>query len=174
MKLKKLILTFSTILFALFSSQLFGMNENEIQTGKIVIKNINGYLYVPIPENVDKKYQWVGIDSSISSKSSFTIENRKEGYLIKNTNTSAYLYFDDEIYTYYKGERIVRTSEKIMSNSYFEIIKQHNKYIIKNKKYSDYVHGCLRGVKDEKCLISNKIVTETAYFTFAPFPESYF
>lgn len=108
---------------------------------------------------------FVGFNPYISKNSVVTFEKYIEGFLIKNCGKNKYLSspYDsssDVMGSYWKNN--------ITSDCYFDIFKKNGMYIIKSKKFSDYLTTNVRGNETSLWLkrsIDNTSISNS-YFIF--------
>ncbi len=163
----------------------FAMEDEGLPKGKFLIKSAYSgeFLY----DHNTGEFAWIHARKSVSKESVFTMEKRDEGILIKNLSTGNYLYSNDlsnrqscasnrEADKLSFNFRTILGHRNIKSNSYFDIIKRNNEYVIKSKRHSDYVFigpvmpgqgWCFD--RDGPYVIANNSINDTSYFTFIPY-----
>ena len=140
--LKNIVKTFLIFffIFTYISSYSIALEDvNDTFTGTYLIKNIKSGEYLRSGEYVNdcnKKVRCPFAKSNISEESLFTFEKRAEGYLIKTVHSGEYLYCAMKE----NWGVISRLSTTITENSYFSLYSKNcNQYVIKNKKYKEYL-----------------------------------
>ncbi len=149
-----------------FSFPLLAMEEiNDNFNGKYIIKNVR-YDEFLFSENRHEGY--ARGKNSISKQSACTIEKRAEGYLIKNYEYGEYLSAEDDGRTMWR--------KNLTANSYFYFLKTNsNEYVIKSKKFSDYLEAYSSPIYDgSRCIHLSNTINNASYFIFHQFPESPF
>ncbi|MBP6952774.1 MAG: hypothetical protein KBD76_15925 [Bacteriovorax sp.] len=163
----------------LISFPLLAMEQvDDIPSGTYLIKARGEFLFFR------GEYEFAGMKPAISKQSICTFEKKVEGYLIKNWHSGTYLYIENSANNHLYPARWGH----ITANSYFDIFIDNNKeYVIKNKKFSDYLFFNLHSEMSDGShkLLNTKYLypsansepfsqTVSGRFIFLPYNSNYF
>jgi hypothetical protein len=169
---KQIVLTALFLSFSM-STFAFAMENEELLSGKFLIKNNkhNEYLYLADSDRMSGDRIAQGSDG-IFKKSIFIFEKNEEGYLIKNIKHDEYLYVADT--DRIGGDRVVESHKSKMAKSYFTILKDTQGYKIKNNKHSEYLLLSNENrVSGDRVVKSWGKVDDNSFFSFVVYDKSW-
>ncbi len=184
--IKNKYLLYLFFVFLFLSGSLLAMEEDGIPKGKVLIKNNYSKDFLHARYDPSSPFYSILARPGIAKESVFTFEKNVEGYLIRDLNFNSYLYStgnsnkthirERNKYTIEHSEdfRVVSSTRNITADSYFDIIKKDNGYVIKNKKHSDYIYiSHEEDSPGNKFVVENNYIHNNSYFTFIPYNESF-